>query len=278
MSKKNKDEGIKNKIIDGLKTETKKQVDELKTEVKNTLVDGVKSEIKNNLGSSIAGTVINNDPIMLKIKLIILGVLILGSYVGLCYFYPEMNPFHRNPLKLKNTAVVIKESKKIAKLFSSTYYAEVVMDTTKLTIEVKTDYTNSFTNLFSDDDEQEQTEYNDSSYHQLTIIGNGTTFAGNDLATISEKDIIINDSLCTISIDSAKIISTVINPSDFTIFIDEGEWSPEEVQEIKTLAVEKVKQLSLKSNILKKANNRTKKLLSEFLKSIGFQVVIINFK
>ena len=49
MSKKNKDEGIKNKIIDGLKTETKKQVDELKTEVKNTLVDGVKSEIKNNL-------------------------------------------------------------------------------------------------------------------------------------------------------------------------------------------------------------------------------------
>ena len=140
MSKKNKDEGIKNKIIDGLESETKKQVDELKTEAKNALVDGVKSEIKNKLGLSIAGTAINNNPIMLKIKLIILGVLILGSYVGLCYFYPGLNPFHRNPLILKNTAVVIKESKKIAKLFSSTYYAEVVMDTTKLTIEVKTDY------------------------------------------------------------------------------------------------------------------------------------------
>ena len=215
---------------------------------------------------------------MSQIKLIILCFIILGSYVGLCFMYPSINPFNRNPLKIKNTAVIIEESKKIPKLFSATYYSEIVIDTTKLTIQAKTNYTNSLSNLFSSDDEQEETKYNDSSYHQLTLIANGTTFAGNDLATISEKDIIINDSLCTIIIDSAKIISTVINPSDFTIFIDEGEWSPEEVQEIKTLAVEKVKQLSIKNKILEKANNRTKKLLSEFLKSVGFQVVNINFK
>jgi hypothetical protein len=131
---------------------------------------------------------------MSQIKLIILCFIILGSYVGLCFMYPSINPFNRNPLKIKNTAVIIEESKKIAKLFSATYYSEIVIDTTKLTIQAKTNYTNSLSNLFSSDDEQEETKYNDSSYHQLTLIANGTTFAGNDLATISEKDIIINDS------------------------------------------------------------------------------------
>ena len=210
------------------------------------------------------------------LKIFIFGLLGIGSVAGVAYNSSKSgNFFSRNKLKLTDTAVIIEESKKIAKLFSMSYYSEIVIDTNKIIYESSSNY---ISNFFTDEEEKEEYNYDDSTLYRLTIIANGTSYAGNDLSKINKSDIKITDSSCTIKIKSAEIISTVVNPSDFTIFIDEGEWSPEEVQQIKTIAVEKVKQLSIKSKILEKANIRTEKLLTEFLKSVGFQVVIINFK
>ena len=153
-----------------------------------------------------------------------------------------------------------------------------MIDTTKTIYETKTNYTNSISNLFTDSLNDQNTEYIDSSLHQITIIGNGTTFAANDLSRISKEDIEIKDSICIINIKSAEIVNTVINPSDFTIFIDEGNWNPKEVQDLKTIAVNKIESYAIKNEILEKADKRTKRLLVEFLKSIGFSIVKVNFK
>ena len=107
----------------------------------------------------------------------------------------------------------------------------------------------------------------------MNIIGHGNCYAGSDLSTLTKEDITINDTSCTIRIEEAKIINTVINPADFIIFIDEGDWTPEEVQGLKKLAVEKVKASAIKNGILEKANRRTEKLISDFIKSIGFKEV-----
>ena len=280
---KNKNDDLKNKanhkggeMKKKAKKEASKLMSEAKNEAKKVLKDTIKDQAKS-VGSGLSGVAMNN-PIMLKIKLIVAAVVILGSYIGLCFAFPQLNPFYRKPFKLKETAVIIEESKKIAKLFSANYYAEIVIDTTKVVFDKKTDYTNTLSNLFSSDENQKETEYIDSSFHEITIIGNGTTFAANDLSQMTKNDVMVKDSMCTISIKSAEVVNTVINPSDFTIFIDEGDWSPEEVQELKLMAVKKVENYALQNNILEKANERTKKLLTEFLKSVGFLVVNVEFK
>ena len=253
-----------NKKIDELKNQVNQQAEEMKhkakkeagkmlskakDEAKEVLKESIKDYTKT-AGSGLASAALANNPILLKIKLIVAGIVILASYIGLCFAFPQLNPFYRKPFQLKETAVIIEESKKIAKLFSSNYYAEIVVDTTKIVYENKTDYTNSISNIFSSDENDKNTEYIDSSLHQITIIGNGTTFAANDLSQMTKEDIVIQDSMCTINIKSAEVVNTVINPSDFTIFIDEGNWSPQEVQILKTIAVKKVENYAFQNNIL----------------------------
>jgi hypothetical protein len=203
------------------------------------------------------------------LKTLIFGLLGIGSVAGVTYTTNNSNKTN-NKFKLKESALIIEESKKIAKLFTMSYYTEVVIDTNKVFYDTSSSY---ISNLFSDENKVNI----DSTIYELTIIANGTAYAGNDLSAISKSDIKITDSSCTIDIQNSKIISTVINPSNFNIFIDEGEWKPEEVQKIKSFAVKKVNSYALNSNILEKANKRTEKLIVGFIKSLGFDVVNVNF-
>tara|TARA_B100001287_G_C22686402_1_gene533935 strand:- start:7106 stop:8098 length:993 start_codon:yes stop_codon:yes gene_type:complete len=265
--------------VDEMMSEAKEEADEMMSEAKEESKDIFKDNIKDQFKTAGSGSAFSTvNPLILKIKLIIAGVVILGSYIGLCFVFPQLNPFARKPFQLKETAVIIEESKKIAKLFSANYYAEVVIDTTKVLYETKTAYTNTIGNIFTSDENDKSTEYIDSTLHQITIIGNGTSYAANDLSKITSDDIVINDSICTININRSEIVNTVINPSDFTFFIDEGNWSPKEVQALKTLAVKKVENLATNNKILEKTDKRTKTLLKEYLKSIGFSVINVNFK
>ena len=133
-------------------------------------------------------------------------------------------------------------------------------------------------NLFHDDEHQEKSYDVDSNLYELTIIANGTAYAGNDLSKITKQDIIASDTSFTINIKSAEILSTVVNPSDFTIFVDEGKWSAKEVQVVKSMALKKIENYALENGVLEKANTRTKEMLTEFLKSIGHKNITVNFK
>jgi len=206
----------------------------------------------------------------LIIKIATYTVIVVVGYIILASFFPDLNVFKRKEFNLKNTAVIIEESKNIAELFSATYYAEVVVDTTKVLIEEKVDVMSSLINL-------EEVDYNDSSIHEFVLIGHGHSYAGNNLQSLKKEDITIQDSLCIIKLPTATVFNTVINPSDFDIFIDEGNWSPEEVQTLKQLAVEKIKAQAINDGLLEKANKRTLKLMTDFIKSIGFKKVKVEF-
>lgn len=203
-------------------------------------------------------------------KLVISVVILVVLYIGLATMFPGLNFLKPKPLELKKTAVIIEESKNIAQLFSAVYYAEVVIDTTKLIVETKTDLTASLTSFGS-------VEYKDSTVTEIAIIGHGNCYAGNDLKKLQPEDIVFNDSVCTIKVPTAEIFNTVINPSEFDIFIDDGNWSPEDVQIFKQMAVKKIEDSALKSGIIEKANKRTKKLLHDFIQSLGFKKVNVEF-
>ena len=87
----------------------------------------------------------------------------------------------------------------------------------------------------------------------------------------------VKDSI-TLTIPNAQILNTVVNPSDFTIFYDDGSWSKEEVISLKQKAREKIKSFALNNKIIQKANDKTIKLLTSFLQSVGYKSVQIEFE
>ena len=244
----------------------------VKSTVKNIVSESAKDQPKNLLSSILDYFVTS------PLKAIIFSFLGIGSISGVAYNINSGNDNSKSEFKLQETALIIEESKKIAKLFTVSYYSEVVLDTNKVLYDTSDNYTNMMSNLFHDDEHQEKSYDVDSSLYELTIIANGTAYAGNDLSKISKQDIITSDSSFTINIKSAEILSTVVNPSDFTIFVDEGKWSAEEVQVVKSIAVKKIENYALENGVLEKANTRTEEMLTEFLKSLGYKNIIINFK
>lgn len=203
------------------------------------------------------------------IKIAITLTVLIGVYIGLSYKFPDLNFLTKKEINIKDTKLVIEESKKIAQLFSSKYYSEIAIDSIKYIKIEKVDLTKSILSLSN-------TTYKDSLETKIVLIASGNCYASNNLNNI--KVIKTSDKqTCHLIVPKAEIINTVINPSDFNIFYDGGNWTEKEVQELKHRAVTKVKSLALKNGIIEKANERTSKLLTNFLKSADFKNIVIEF-
>ena len=199
--------------------------------------------------------------------------MISNKYIGIIFFILSIfllfgifftigmikNPFKRNELRIEKTNVLVDDIKIISQLFTSSYYTEIVVDTTKRT-----------PGYFSDN------------IYELVIIARGTSYVGTDLSELDSskiKIIRINDKMeCEIEIPTAKIFNTVINPSGFTIFNDDGGFTTEEVQSLKNKAVQKIEQSALYNDILEKANKRSIKLFEDLLFGMGYSKVTIHIK
>jgi len=202
------------------------------------------------------------------IKFSVFIVLITACCYGLITKFPNLNFLKTKPITLKNTALIIEESKKIAELFSAKYYSEIVIDSTKYVLTNKTNLKESILSL-------KNISYQDSIKTEIVIIAKGNCFAGNNLDNIKiDKKI----DTCSLTLPNAIILNTVVNPSDFDLFYDGGNWSKDEVQLIKEKASLEIKNFAIKNGILDKANQRTEKLLTDLLKSVGFKKVIIKFE
>jgi len=203
-------------------------------------------------------------------KIVIVIVLLIGTYIGLAYKFPNLNFLSRKEISIKDTKLVVEESKKIAKLFSARYYSEIAIDSSKFIISEKIDLTNSILSL-------SKSSYKDSLETKIVLIAKGNSYASNDLNKIKIIKTPKKES-CHLILPRAEITNTVINPSDFSIFFDGGNWSEKEVQQVKQRAVTKIKLLALKNGILERANERTSKLLTGFLKSAAYKDIVIEFE
>lgn len=203
-------------------------------------------------------------------KLVIIIVLLIATYIGLAYKFPHLNFLSRKEISIKDTKLVVEESKKIAKLFSARYYSEIAIDSSKFIVTEKINLTNSILSL-------SKSSYKDSLETKIVLIAKGNSYASNDLNKIKIIKTPEKES-CHLILPRAEITNTVINPSDFSIFFDGGNWSEKEVQQVKQRAVTKIKLLALKNGILERANERTSKLLNGFLKSAAYKDIEIEFE
>jgi hypothetical protein len=197
-------------------------------------------------------------------KIIFKTVLILGILIGGYIFLsmnnilPMVDMFESEENKLRETPLILEDIKDIDELFTVTAYEEIFIDTTKKA--------------------EKSTFTLNKKHERFVLIVRGKCLAGTDLKEITDKDLIIKDSSITVRIPKAKIISTIVNPSDFDIYIEEGEWKTSEVTKIKKYAVKRIEANVVKDGILIKAQDRTNLLLKNFFESIGFVNVTIEIK
>jgi hypothetical protein len=168
--------------------------------------------------------------------------------------------FKEKEIQLKETVLILEDVKSIAQFFTATAYEDIAIDTTKQISK------STIMSVFS----KSKTEPS-----RFVILAKGKCMAGKDLSNIKTEDIVVKDSCVSITIPKTKILTTIVNPSDFEIYIDDGNWSNEEVKGIKVTALKPIELLAISDELLKKASERTKLLLTQFFKSIGFKQVTV---
>lgn len=190
--------------------------------------------------------------IKLVIYFVIIGIVLTGIYFVLVKFNILPDIFTPKPVVIADTPVLIKEVKNIAELFSVCHYDEIVLDTTKIV----------------------ESFWGDSK-ERLVYIVNGRVYAGFDLSKIDSTSLSVQDSVIILKLKEPQIIDVVVNPSDFTIFIEEGTWSANEIKTIKIRAKEKLKQRAIKNGIIEQSKINGLKSLESFYKILGFKTVEI---
>lgn len=186
----------------------------------------------------------------LKLKLLYI-ILILVAVV-LFVFYPSMikmgimsNVFASKQIRIADTAIIVKEVKDITELFSIVHFDEIVIDSTEKRSK------------------------------QLVYIAKGRVYAGFDLSNLNENAISVSDKQISIQLNKPKIIDVVVNPSDFTVFIEKGEWKFNEAQAVQIKAREKIRQRALENGILENSAKNGVRSLESFYKTLGFEEVNI---
>jgi hypothetical protein len=176
------------------------------------------------------------------------------------------NIFSSKPVLIEDTPVLIKEINSLAQLMTITYSDEIVMDTVKSGIGIPSLIPVMGGSMLSP------------ALDKLVIIGRGKVIVGNDLKKIREIDISQTGDSINIQIPSSTIMETILNPSDFEIFIEKGNWSDAAVTDLKLKIRNEMNSRAIKTNILSQSDQRCKNIMETFLKNSGFKKVEIRFK
>jgi len=175
--------------------------------------------------------------------------------------------FGAKPVVIDETPVLIKDIKSIGQLITYSFYDEAVADS------VITTRGSAFVNAFN---RLAPVPMLPTADKQLVLIGRGKVLAGIDLSLLTDTSLIIKDDTITLTLPKPQIFSAILNPGDFETFIEQGNWTNEEVILVKLKARRKIEARALQQNILEKAGTKAKEILKNFLENMGFKKVILN--
>lgn len=168
-------------------------------------------------------------------------------------------------LKIDETANVVTEIRKIAQFTSACYYEDIILKETKANESLGGKVVNTFSKKDKPILEDE-----------IVIVASGNVRAGFDLSKLSEKDIVIHDSILEVTLPKAKIFEVIVNPSDFDIYIEDGTWSHEQVTKVENKAMNKIRKDAINDGLLDKATELGVAKLTELFKTFGYKEVVIH--
>jgi hypothetical protein len=166
--------------------------------------------------------------------------------------------FKPKPVLIDNTPVLIKEIRELTQLITVTSFDEVVVDSVK----ESTDILHALTGISLKPD-------------KIVIVARGSVQAGTNLKYLTENDIHVEEDSITVDLPPAEILEVIVNPSGFSTFSETGVWSPGAVNLVKSKARRVMEYRAVQKNILQMAENRSRLLMENFLRSVGFKKVTI---
>lgn len=170
-------------------------------------------------------------------------------------------------LKIDETANVVTEIRKIAQFTSACYYEDVILKDKKANESLGGKVVNSFSKKDKPILEDE-----------IVIVASGNVRAGFDLSKLSEKDIVIRDSVLEVTLPKAEIFEVIVNPSGFDVYIEDGTWSHEQVTKVENKAMNKIRKDAINDGLLEKATELGVTKLTELFKTFGYKEVVIHTK
>ena len=170
-------------------------------------------------------------------------------------------------LKIDETANVVTEIRKIAQFTSACYYEDVILKDKKANETLGGKVVNSFSKKDKPILEDE-----------IVIVASGKVRAGFDLSKLSEKDIVIRDSVLEVTLPKAEIFEVIVNPSGFDVYVEDGTWSHEQVTKVENKAMNKIRKDAISDGLLEKATELGVTKLTELFKTFGYKEVVIHTK
>ena len=195
-------------------------------------------------------------------------LVLVGGYFGLKAAFPNFSFSFKRELKIAETANVVEQIKKISEFTSACYYKEIILRETKTRKIVDNSLGNKIAKVFGKKDGLVTDE--------IVIIANGKVRAGFNLKGLSDDDIIVQGDTLTVTLPKVEILDVIVNPANFDVYVETGEWNENKVTEIKKQALEQIKSDAINDGILDKAKESGLKKLQEMFKSFGYNEVIIN--
>ena len=167
--------------------------------------------------------------------------------------------FGNDELKIDQTETVVEEIKKIAEFTSACYYEEFVIQKSKPVTG------NYVTKMLKTKPE-------------VVIIAKGVVRAGVDLGKVGNEDIKVNNDTLSINLPKPEVFDVIINPSNYEIFSEEGDWTHDEISKIISDGKATLKKNALDEGIISKAGDHSQRKLESLFKNLGFNVVEIKVK
>ena len=200
-----------------------------------------------------------------KLKLIVIVIIAVagiaaGLYIGNKFqLFSLPFDFGRKELTIEKTANVVTEIKKIGEFTSACYYEEIAMHDS---------YIDTVTILGV-----ERHKHN-----EIVLIGKGKVRAGFDLAKIKESDMMVHGDTLDLALPHAEIFDVIINPSDFSIEYESGEWNNENTKPIKSKARKQLEENAIANGILKKTEDSGLERIKNLFMTFGYNTVNVSIK
>ena len=176
------------------------------------------------------------------------------------------NIFKSQPVVIDETPIIIKEINTLSQLITVIFTDEVVMDTARIGNGLPSLLPLSVGTVLTP------------SVDKLVIIGRGKVIAGTNLKKINEGDIEVTGDSIHVTLPTAQILQTIVNPSGFETFIEEGTWSDAAVTSLKIKIRNKITKQALDQQILRQANDRSLNIIKVFLQNTGFKKIGITIE
>ena len=165
---------------------------------------------------------------------------------------------------IADTPAVVVSIRKIAEFVTLCFYEDKIMIERKPKKIVDNKLGNYIAEKFDKDDGL--------IYDEICLIANGQVRAGYDLNKITTHDIRIVDNVLEIKLPDPQIIDIIINPKGWDFYVEDGDWTEEEIKQIKSKAKSLVEQDAISYGVLQKVE-QGKERLKVLLMSFGFKEV-----